>query len=158
MANLCWYNLALRAFWVVQAWSMPTSGNTTLSLRFCSDFLVNTKCNAIFAVASFRNSSAQFFKPVWCSSLSKLADSLVKIYFYFSLLETILWVSNFLFFHRSCCSGRWLLLNYDLFVGSARKMDIRQFMKRKNISDSRSVKNISDKRLKIDLHPEQSNG
>jgi len=37
-------------------------------------------------------------------------------------------------------------------------MDIRQFMKRKNISDSRSVKNISDKRLKIDLHPEQSNG
>ena len=32
----------------------------TLSLRFSSEFLVSTKCNAIFVVASFRNSSAQF--------------------------------------------------------------------------------------------------
>ena len=34
----------------------------------------------IFAVASFRNSSAQFFKPAWCSNFSKLSDSLVTIY------------------------------------------------------------------------------
>jgi len=36
-------------------------GNTSLSLRFSSDFLVSTKYKAVFAVASFRNSSAQFF-------------------------------------------------------------------------------------------------
>jgi len=37
-------------------------GNTSLSLRFSYDFLVSTKFKAIFAVTSFRNSSAQFFK------------------------------------------------------------------------------------------------
>jgi len=31
-------------------------------------------------------------------------------------------------------------------------------MKRKNISDSRSVENISDKRLKIEVQPAQTNG
>jgi len=41
---------------------MHTYGNTSLSLRFSSDFLVSTKCKAIFALASFRESSAQFFK------------------------------------------------------------------------------------------------
>jgi len=38
------------------------------------------------------------------------------------------------------------------------KMDIRQFMKRKSISDSRSVQNISDKRLRIEFQPAQTNG
>jgi len=37
-------------------------------------------------------------------------------------------------------------------------MTIRQFMKRKSVSDSRSVENISDKRLRIEVQPEQSNG
>jgi len=37
-------------------------------------------------------------------------------------------------------------------------MDIRQFMKRKNISDSRSVENISYKRLRIEVQPAQTNG
>jgi len=41
---------------------MQTYGNTFLSLRVSSDFLMSTKCKAIFAVESFRNSSAQFFK------------------------------------------------------------------------------------------------
>jgi len=36
-------------------------GNTSLSLKFGSDFLVSTKCKVIFAAASFRNSAAQFF-------------------------------------------------------------------------------------------------
>jgi len=36
-------------------------------------------------------------------------------------------------------------------VESARKMDIKQFMKMKSISDSRSVKNISNKRLRIEF-------
>jgi len=36
--------------------------NTSLSLRLSSDFLLSTKCKAIFAVASFQNSSAHFFK------------------------------------------------------------------------------------------------
>jgi len=37
---------------------MQTCENTSLSLRFGSDFLVSTKCKTIFAVASFRNASA----------------------------------------------------------------------------------------------------
>jgi len=37
-------------------------------------------------------------------------------------------------------------------------MDIRQFMKRKSISESRSAENISDKRLRIEFQPAQSNG
>jgi len=37
-------------------------------------------------------------------------------------------------------------------------MDIRQFMKRISISDSRSIENISDKILKIEVQPAQTNG
>jgi len=75
----------------------------------------------------------------------------------FSLLETVLRECTiFLFFHRSCCSGRWLFLNYDLFVKRARKVDVRQFMKRKNICDSRSVEKISDKRLRIEVQSAQT--
>jgi len=37
-------------------------------------------------------------------------------------------------------------------------MDIRQLMKRKSTSDSRSVENISDKRLRIEARPAQTNG
>jgi len=39
------------------------------------------------------------------------------------------------------------ILNYDLFVESSRKMEMRQFKKWKSISDSRSAESISDKRL-----------
>jgi len=52
---------------------------TSLSLRLSSDFSVSTKRKAVFAVASFRNSSSQFLKPAWCSNLSKLSCSLVNI-------------------------------------------------------------------------------
>jgi len=37
-------------------------------------------------------------------------------------------------------------------------MDVRQFMKRINVSDSRSVENISDKISKIEVQPAQANG
>jgi len=37
-------------------------------------------------------------------------------------------------------------------------MDIRQFMKRKGISDSPSVEKISDKRLRIEVQSAQTNG
>ena len=37
-------------------------------------------------------------------------------------------------------------------------MDIRQFMKRTSISDSRSVENILDKISKIEVQPAQTNG
>jgi len=37
-------------------------------------------------------------------------------------------------------------------------MDIRQFRKRKSITDSRSVEKISDKRLRIEVQPAQTNG
>ena len=33
---------------------------SSLSLRLSSDFSVSTKCKAVLAVASFRNSSSQF--------------------------------------------------------------------------------------------------
>jgi len=36
-------------------------------------------------------------------------------------------------------------------------MDVRQFMKRKLISDSRGVEKISNKRLSIGFQPEQTN-
>jgi len=39
---------------------MQACGNTPVLLRLSSDFLVSTKCKVIFAVASFRNLSAQF--------------------------------------------------------------------------------------------------
>jgi len=37
-------------------------------------------------------------------------------------------------------------------------MDIRVFMKKKSISNSRSVQNISDKRLRIEVQPAQTTG
>jgi len=37
-------------------------------------------------------------------------------------------------------------------------MDIAQFIKRKSISDSRTVENILDKRLRIEVQPAQTNG
>jgi len=36
-------------------------------------------------------------------------------------------------------------------------MDISQFMVRKSISDSRSLENISDKSLRIEVQPAQTN-
>jgi len=71
---------------------MQTCGNTSLPLRFSSDFLVSTKCKVqsnIFAVQSLRNSPAQCFKPAWYSNFSNLSDSLVDISFYLSLLEAV---------------------------------------------------------------------
>jgi len=37
-------------------------------------------------------------------------------------------------------------------------MDITQFTKRKSVSNSRSVENILDKRLRTDVQPAQTNG
>jgi len=37
-------------------------------------------------------------------------------------------------------------------------MDTTQFMEWKSISDSRSTENISDKRLRIEVQPAQTNG
>jgi len=51
-----------------------------------------------------------------------------------------------------------ILLNYDLFVEMLEKMDIRQFMKRKSISDSRSVKSISCKSWRMRFDRPQTNG
>jgi len=46
--------------WLVNT-SMQTCGNASFPLRFSFDFFVNTKCKAIFAAASFRNSFVQLF-------------------------------------------------------------------------------------------------
>jgi len=43
--------------------SIQTCGNTSLSLMFRCDFLVSTKYKVVLAAASFRDSTAQFFKP-----------------------------------------------------------------------------------------------
>jgi len=127
-------------------------------LRDLVDNIVSTKRKATFAVASFQDSSAQF-KPAWCSNFNKLSNSLV-IYFYFSLLETVLRECiTCLFFHHSCCSGRRLFLKlYDSFVESYRKNGYYTVSEKKTHFDSRSVKNISDKRLRIDVQPSQTNG
>jgi len=50
----------------------------------------------------------------------------------------------------------FIILIYDLLVERAWKVDVRQFMKRTSISDSRSVVNITDKRLRIEVQPTQS--
>ena len=65
--------------WLVRIRLCRLGGNKTLPLRLSPGFLVNTKCKAIFAVASFRNSSAQFYNPAWCSNFSKLSDGLVNV-------------------------------------------------------------------------------
>jgi len=63
------YFHTVQKFVACQSTSVQTCVNMSLSLRFSSDFLVSIKCKAIFAVTSFRNSSAQFFKPAWCVTL-----------------------------------------------------------------------------------------
>ena len=71
---------------------MQTCGNLSLSLRFGSDFLVSTSVSANLCVLCrvFVIHLLNFFKPASCSNFSKFSDSLVKIYFCFSLLETVL--------------------------------------------------------------------
>ena len=46
-------------------------------------------CKAVFAVASLRNSSAQFFKPAWWSNFSKFSGSRVNKQVYLSGLCTM---------------------------------------------------------------------
>jgi len=65
--------------------------------------VLTSKCASakLFAVASFRNSSAQFYKPAWCSNFSTLSDSRCKP----KGLLLIAWssfarVCNFTVFHR----------------------------------------------------------
>jgi len=67
-------------------------------------------------------------------------------------------VPNFLVFSPLVLFWLLIFLNFDLIVESAGKMDIRQFMKRKSISESRGVESISDKRLKIEVQTAQPNG
>jgi len=54
----------------------------------------------------------------------------------------------------------WPLIIFNLWLICRKrsKMDIRQFIKRKGISDSRSVEKISDKRLRIEVQSAQTNG
>ena len=122
---------------------------------------MSSKCKAIFAVASLGNSSAQFFKPVMRRVLTSVScPTVLSTYSSTShcLKQFLRECLTFLFFTRSCCSGRWSFLNYDVFVESAQKLDVRQFMKRTSISDSRSAETISNKRLRIEVQPAQTNG
>jgi len=47
-------------WWLSSGPYFQESHTPSSSLKFSSDFLLSTKCKAIFAVASFRNSSAHF--------------------------------------------------------------------------------------------------
>jgi len=136
---------------------MQTCENASLSLRFGSDFLVSTKCKIIIAVASFRNSSAQFLSLRGVLTSVSCPRVLLTCSYTSQLHETVLREClTFLFFRRSCCSSRWLFLKR--ICRKCSKMDSRKFMKRKRISDSRSVEKISDKRLRIEVQPPQTNG
>ena len=96
-----------------------------------------SKCKAIFAVKSFRNSSAQFFKLAWCSTLVScptiLSANISTSHCLKQFCESVQLVFSLLMLF-------WLFiilkLGSDLFVESARKNNIRQFMKRKSISYS----------------------
>ena len=110
----------------------------------------------ILTVASFRNSSAQFFKPACCCKFSKLCHSLVNILLYFSLPETVLREClSLLFFHRVC--GLIVIKLWLICRKCSKNWILGQILKRKSISDSRSVGNISDKRLRTEVQPAQTN-
>jgi len=81
-------------------------------IRFSSDsdFLVSTKCKVIFAVASFRNSSAQNATS-WVSCPMVLSTYTSTYHRLKQFCESV-WRSCF--FHRSCCSACWLFLNNRL--------------------------------------------
>jgi len=64
---------------------MQACGNTSLSLRFSSDIWVNTECKAIFAVASFHNSSSQFCKTCVVFYYSKFVRSRDHIQVYLTV-------------------------------------------------------------------------
>ena len=132
---------------------MQTYRNTSLGVK------ISWASAKRFAVASFRNSYAQFFKPVWCSNFSKLSDNLVNIrcsstshclkQFWESVLfscffsaRVVLAVDLTLWLICRKCSKKWILL----------------FMKRKSISDRQSLESISDKRLRIEVQPARTNG
>ena len=67
-------------------------------------------------------------------------------------------VSNFLVFSPLMFFGRFITLKLFIICRKClKKMDIKQFVKRKSISDSRRVENISDKRLRIEVRPVQTN-
>jgi len=88
---------------------MQTCGNTSLSLRFNSDFLVSTAVSAKLYLLCrvFVIHLLNFVVPAWFSNFCELSDSFVNIYLYFSLLEAVLREDLiFLFFYRTYCSGR----------------------------------------------------
>ena len=122
--------------WLHQTTLMQSSFNTLrggyvcraveIYIRFGSDFWVS-KCKAVFPGASFHNSPAQFFKSLrGVLTLVTCPIVVVNLQVYFSLTERVLReCPTFVFFNRYWCSGRWLFWNYDLFVESARKIDIK---------------------------------
>ena len=126
---------------------METSGNTSVWLRFSSDFLVSTKCKALFAVVSFRNTSAQVFVslrdvltlvscPIVLSTYSCTAHCLKKF----------LQVSNFLVFSPLMLFWLLIILKLWLFVESAQKWILGSLWK-ESISDSRSVENTFTQKI-----------
>jgi len=52
------------------------------------------------------------------------------------------------------CFGGWEPLCYSIIVQTVRENGYWHFMKRKSIVDSRSVENITDKKLRIEVQPQ----
>jgi len=67
-----------------------------------------------------------------------------------SQFETVARGSNLLF-HRKFGSGRYLFLNFDLFAESARKIDIRHFIKEKAFLIAEVQKTIGTKYFRSEL-------
>jgi len=60
-------------------------------------------------------------------------------------------------FHHSYCCEPLIILKLRLFCRSARKNGYYVVYEKKSVSDSRSVENILDKRLRIEVQPTQTN-
>ena len=82
----------------------------SVHIRLNSEFWAS-KCEAVFALATFYNSSAQFLNLRGVPTLVS-CPILVNLQVYFSMLESFARGLTFVFFHRCWCSGRWLLWNY----------------------------------------------
>ena len=132
---------------------MQTCGNTSLSLRFSSDFLVSTKGKVIFAAAVFVIDLLSSLKPAWCSNFSKL--SVLSKYICTSSCLKQFWESVF-----SPLVLFWTLIIFKLWLICRKcpKNGYYVVYEKKSISASRSVENVSDKRLRIEVKPAQTNG
>ena len=122
-------------------------------IRLSSNFWVS-RCKAVFALACFHNAFPQFLSLRGVLTLVSCLIVLANLQVYFSLLERVVWEClTSVFFHRCCCSGRWLFWNYDLFLESALKMDITSLWKEKAFLIAKVWKTFQTKFWEVGFNP-----